>query len=215
MIRFALGVVGLAIALAGAALLIGGGAVFVADATLTDADGFYAVPPAYIGFDSYAVISEAAAVSEELPWFLEQGRLASLRISADPHGQQMETFIGIASAEAANAYLVDVPRHEIASLAGDSDQFNVVVHEGQARPAPPMEQGFWLASTVEQGEPLIWPVGEGEVVFVIMNLDATPGIDAVVSVGVKIPLLETTAVTLLVGGGVTAVIGTLLFAAAF
>jgi len=215
MIRGVLGILGLAIALAGAALLIGGGAVFVVDSMLTDADGFYTIPPAYVGFDTYAVIGGADEVSEELPWFLERGELASVRISAEPHGERAETFIGIASPSAIDTYLEDVLHHEMTTLADDPEQFEVVVHAGEATPAIPTEQDFWVGATIEQGEPFVWSVGDGGFGFAVMNTDASRGIEAVISVGVQIPLLRTTAVTLLVGGGVTAVIGTLLFAAAF
>ncbi len=215
MIRGILGIAGLAVALAGGIVLLSGGALFVADSVLTDADGFYAIPPAYVGFDTYAITGNAEGVSAELPWFLERRELASLRISAEPHGEDAETFIGIASPAAIDAYLADVLHHELTSLTDDPEQLDVIVHEGEAEPALPSEQAFWFSSTVEYGEPLIWTVGEGDVGFVVMNSDGSRGVEAVVSIGVQIPLLQTTGVALLVGGGVTALIGTLMFAAAF
>ncbi len=215
MIRGILGIAGLAVALAGGIVLLSGGALFVADSVLTDADGFYAIPPAYVGFDTYAIIGSVEGVSEELPWFLERQELALLRISTEPHGEKTETFIGIAAPVAVDAYLAGVLHHEVRSLTDDPEQLDVVVHEGEAQPELPAYQSFWFSSTEEHGEPLIWAVGEDDVGFVVMNSDGSRGIEAVVSIGVQIPLLETTGVALLVGGGVTALIGTLVFAAAF
>ncbi len=215
MIRGILGVTGLAIALAGGIVLLSGGALFVADSVLTDADGFYAIPPAYVGFDTYAITGSAEGVSDELPWFLEQRELASLRVSVEPYGEDAEVFIGMAAPVAIDAYLAGVLHHEVTSLTDDPEQLDVVAHEGEAEPSLPGEQSFWFSSTMGHGDPLIWAVGEDDVGFVVMNSDGSRGVEAVVSVGVQIPLLETTGVALLVGGGVTALIGTLIFAAAF
>ncbi|MBN1859510.1 hypothetical protein JW848_09950, partial [Candidatus Bipolaricaulota bacterium] len=113
---------------------------------------------------------------------LGQGKLASVRVSVVPRGEQAETFIGIASTEMIDAYLEDVLHHEITSLSGGSGEFDVIVHSGQTVPAIPVDQEFWLASTIGNSEPLIWSVGDGggNIAFVMMNSDASPTVDATV-----------------------------------
>jgi hypothetical protein len=68
-------------------------------------------------------------------------------------------------------------------------------------PAPPQDETFWVAQvTTASAEPLEWEVESGDWTVVIMNADASRGIDLDARLGVKVGWLLPAAIALLVGG---------------
>jgi hypothetical protein len=72
---------------------------------------------------------------------------------------------------------------------------------GTETPAPPGEQDFWQASVQGPGtQTLTWDVTEGNWAFVLMNANGSRGIEADLTIGVKVGFVIPLAIGLLSGG---------------
>ena len=72
---------------------------------------------------------------------------------------------------------------------------------GEATPAPPAEQAFWAAQvTAEQASELTWEVESGDWTVVLMNADASRGIDLDARLGIKVDWLLPALIGLIVVG---------------
>jgi hypothetical protein len=97
--------------------------------------------------------------------------------------------VGVARTADVNAYLDQVAHDEITDLEYDPFSIDTARRAGEARPAMPAAQTFW-AATSTGGRALEWKVREGEWTVVLMNEDASPGVNVDAKVGAKLPLLE-------------------------
>ena len=80
---------------------------------------------------------------------------------------------------------------------------------------PPGDQEFWTLSVTGIGvQEMEWELEEGDVSFVVMNEDASDGLAIDVVAGVRVPMIGPVGVGLLIGGGVSLAVGTLLLALA-
>ena len=110
-------------------------------------------------------------------------------------------FIGIGPEADVESYLRGVARDEIRDVDSDGDpEYRRI--PGTEIPAPPAEQGFWVASASGAGtQELIWEFSEGRWAVVLMNADTSPGVLAEVTVGIRSGALLPIAVSMLVAGG--------------
>lgn len=122
-----------------------------------------------------------------------------LRAAAEDGG---DLFVGIGPTTAVETYLADVAREEIVDIEPNGD-VDYVTKGGTATPALPTDQSFWVASATGGGEQeLVWDVSEGEWTAVLMNADASPGIVADVTVGLRSAAVLAVGIGLLVLGAV-------------
>ena len=124
----------------------------------------------------------------------------SVRIRATGIGQGSELFIGIGPEADVENYLKGVARDEIRDVDSDGDpEYRRI--PGTEMPVPPAERGFWVASASGAGtQELIWEFSEGRWAVVLMNADASPGVLAEVTVGIRSGALLPIAISILVAG---------------
>jgi len=218
MFRLLLGVVGLAGVLIALPLLFAGGTLFWVDTALTDANGFVNSTVMEIEVDGFALVAGPTEI-EDLPEIPDSpialGEIATLRIQAENLDADQGIFIGIALTETLDDYLGGVP-YAVVDDTDEGELFLSYRMNASDEPlSPPGEQEFWTSSTTGIGlQQLEWELEEGDVSFVIMNEDASDGLAIEVVAGVRVPLIGPVGVGLLIGGGVTLAIGTILLALA-
>ena len=86
-------------------------------------------------------------------------------------------FAGIGPSADVAAYLEGVSRDQIRDIDLNPDRVRYRRRDGDAVPAPPGEQTFWVAtsSTTSEAGDLTWEVESGDWTVVLMNADASRG----------------------------------------
>jgi len=168
--------------LIGLALLVGGIAVLAAYAFGRDDDGYFNSDRQQLETATYAIITEDIDLGvDEADWAPDK-ILGNVR--AQVEGEK-PVFIGIGSDDDVDRYLGDVAHDELIGFDGDDPEFDP--HEGRAPQTPPGDQDFWVAESEGSGEQsLTWDAEFGRWTAVVMNADATRGIDVEADVGVKL-----------------------------
>ncbi len=200
--RIAAVVVGVLLALPALALFVGGVALTVGYATERDDGGYFDATLERLSTATAAITTGEADLRadpgppDRVLDFVD----FSVRIRATGIDQGSELFIGIGPEADVETYLSGVARDEIRDVQADGDvEYRTL--PGTAVPAPPAEQGFWVASAAGAGtQELIWDFSEGSWAAVLMNADASPGILAEATVGVRSGALLPIALSILVAG---------------
>jgi hypothetical protein len=167
--------------LIGLALLIGGIAVMAAYAFGRD-DGYFKTDRHKLKSATYAITTENIDLGiDEIDW-APDGILGNVRVQVD--GAE-PLFVGIGRDSDVDRYLGDVVHDELVDFDGDAPQFEL--HEGRAPRTPPGEQDFWVAESAGSGEQtLTWDAEFGRWTAVVMNADASRGVDVEADAGVKL-----------------------------
>ena len=201
--RIAAIVIGILLAMPALGFLVGGAALTVGYATERADDGYFDVTLERLSTPTAAITTGEADLRadpgppDQLLDFVD----FSIRIKATGIDQGSALFIGIGPEADVEAYLGGVAHDEIRDVESDGDiKYRSI--PGTASPTPPAEQGFWVASASGTGtQELIWEFSEGTWAAVLMNADASPGILAEVTVGVRSGALLAVAISMLVVGG--------------
>jgi hypothetical protein len=214
--RIAVIVIGVLLALPALALFVGGATLTVGYATERDDGGYFDATLERLSTATAAITTgEADLRADPGPpdWLLDFVDV-SIRIKATGIEPGAELFVGIGPEADVEAYLSGVARDEIFDVDPDGDvKYRGVA--GTAMPAPPAEQGFWVASASGAGvQELTWEVSEGSWVAVLMNADASPGVLAVATVGVRSGALLPVGISMLVVGGLLLVVAIAIIVAA-
>jgi hypothetical protein len=200
--------------LAGLVLLVAGGAL--AFAGLGRDDGYLTAGDAPLHSNAYAIDVREIGVSVDGPDVAaSRDLLGRVRIRATGDDPATPLFVGIAPRADVDRYLTGVRHDEV--LDFDVDPFDVSYrqHAGNAPATPPGDQSFWTVSDSGAGtRELVWDVAPGEWSIVVMNADASAGVDAAVGVGASLPVLRLVAVGFVVAGGSALVTGGVLIALA-
>jgi Domain of unknown function (DUF4389) len=189
-------VIGSIAALLGAAMLAGGGAILWADQTQRD-DGYLTSPRERFESSSYAIVSEPIDLVSSDPdvadWFLSDDVLGEVRLTVT--GQNV--FLGVGRSDDVDAYLGPVERDRVNDL--DPPEYERA--GGGAPESRPAEQDFWAATASGSGEQAFtWRPESGNWTVVLMNEDASPGIDADLRAGAELDFLFWLAIGLLIAG---------------
>ncbi|WP_183044455.1 DUF4389 domain-containing protein [Pseudarthrobacter phenanthrenivorans] len=199
-------VLGILISLVGLATLAGGVAASVVGSA--QGDGYITSGTARLSVGSHALTTPRLdAVGEGVPPRLPFD-VGTLRLKASSVDPGKEIFIGIAPQDDVERYLSGVHHSEL--LEVDSRPFRAEYRDipGTNTPSPPAGQDFWSASVSGPGEQeLTWDLAAGSWAIVIMNADASLGVDTRVQVGFRSDLIRPAATGLLVGGAVALAIG--------
>jgi hypothetical protein len=192
--------------LVGASLAAGGGAVLVADAIARDDDGFLTSPRIQVDSPGTAVVVEDVEIETDAPrWAYPDRVLGDVRIRVRPQDGS-ETFVGIASATDVSAFLSGSSYSVIRDVSADGTRYRQRV--GAATPDAPAAAGFWAASATGTGEVVLnWTVQEGDWSVVVMNADASAGVDASADIAATVPVLWGIGLVLLIVGLVLLVLG--------
>jgi hypothetical protein len=200
--RIAVVVVGAVLSVPAFALFVSGAALTVAYATERDDGGYFDATLDRLGTATAAITTGEADLRadpgppDRVLNFVD----FSVRIKATSIDPDSELFIGIGPEADVDAYLSGVARDEIRDVdpGGDVEYRSIA---GSGSPTPPAEQGFWAASATGAGtQELVWDFSEGTWAAVLMNADASPGILAEVTVGVRSGALLPVAISILVAG---------------
>lgn len=145
--RIVLAVVGAVMALIAFGLLAAGAGLLWAETTQKDADGFFTSSPVELVSETHALISSEIDLGARPGDWFPSGSLATVRLAVEPVGDT-PVFVGIGPEEAVDDYLAGAGYAEVTSIDDDGADYSTT--EGDA-PAPPSEQGFWVASSSGAG----------------------------------------------------------------
>jgi hypothetical protein len=168
--------------LIGLALLVGGIAVLAAYAFGRDDNGYFNSDRQQLESATYAITSGDIDLGvDEVDWAPDK-ILGNVRVQVDG---AKPVFVGIGPEDDVDRYLGDVAHDELVDFDGDDPEFDP--HEGSAPPTPPGEQDLWVAeSEGSREQALTWDAEFGRWTAVVMNADASRGIDVEADVGVKL-----------------------------
>ncbi|MEA2321355.1 MAG: hypothetical protein QOD81_1205 [Solirubrobacteraceae bacterium] len=188
------------VALLAVALLIGGGALIWANGQ-KDADGYIASGSDRFSTSTYAIATENLDVDGDIPSSVATpDRYGKVRLRATSRADK-PVFVGIARTSDVSAYLGQSPRATVTDLDYDPFRATYRTEGGTRRPAPPTAQRIWAASANGSGtQEVTWDVKHGDWSIVVMNADGSRGVDAGVSAGANVPVLDEVAWGTLGGG---------------
>jgi hypothetical protein len=209
-LKIVLIVIGVLIALAGAGCTVGGVALLAAAGT----DGWIESDTGRIDTTTFALVSEPALIEDEGPGAAD--RFDDLpdfrvRIEASQTSGNQPLFIGVASAADVDRYLSGVQYDVIDDFEFDPFRITKQLVPGERRPDRPGEQDFWEQSASGAGTlTLNWKLVSGSHRFVLMNANASDGVDLQASVAAKIPYVVQISIGLLVAGVIAVMLGILI-----
>lgn len=194
---------------------IGGTVLLWAHGTQRDSAGYYSTGSERFSTATYALTSEAVdlggGVRDEHP--LPVRNVGTLRVRAESVSGGA-VFVGLAARSDVARYLGATAHDEITDVRFDPFRPTYTRRDGTATPAPPAAQPFWVASAEGPGrQALTWDVESGEWAVVVMNADASPGVEVDASLGLKTGLLLPIGIGLLAAALVTAAVATALLVA--
>jgi hypothetical protein len=163
----------------------------------TDSVGYVVSGQHQVETASYALASKDLDVNGDFDWLYDRG--PKLRVSAE---SSEPLFIGIARSDEVERYLAGVAHDEVTEFDLETFTLTTERQAGAADPAVPASQTFWAASVQGAGpQTLEWDGGYGQWSVVVMNADASPGVDADLSLGAHIPHLTWIGIGGAIGGG--------------
>ena len=199
-------VLGILITLPGLAALAGG-AVASAVGSI-QGDGYLTSGTSRFSVSSFALTSPRAdAIGQDVP-----GRLpfdiGTLRLRIESVAPDKPVFIGIGPQADVEQYLSGVHHSELLNIRQRPFRAEYRDIPGGNPVSPPAGQRFWTASISGPGEQeLTWNITPGTWEVVVMNADASSGIDVQAQAGFRSDLIRPAATGLLLGGLVALVIG--------
>jgi hypothetical protein len=167
--------------LIGLALLAGGLAVLAAY-FFDREDGYFSTDRQQLESATYAITTEDIDLgADEVDW-APDAVLGDIRVRFEG---ERRLFVGIGPDDDVDRYLGDVLHDELLDFDGDNPEFDL--HEGIAPRSPPGEENFWVAESQGSGEQaLTWDAEFGRWTGVVMNADATRGIDVEADAGIEL-----------------------------
>ena len=207
-------VVGLVVAilllLTGLGASAGGGTLLWADTTQRDAAGYLSTNVESYSVSGYALRYDVDAVLRQDAGFLADW-LGTVRVRVT-RSDTGPLFVGIARTDDVNRYLNDVPHVRLDGRR--NGMLGMMARTVRTRPpTEPAEQGIWVAST-SGAVPLTltWDPRPGNWSLVVMNAGAEPGVRADIDFGATAPALRPIAISVLGGGAVLLIGGSVLLA---
>jgi hypothetical protein len=204
-------VFGVIILLGGCGLLFGGGVLVWAYHAPTDPEGYVSSGQVDIERSSYAVVTGPVELDEEGLAMLEWLGLSAIKVEGSSNDPSKQIFIGVAQASDLQHFLDDVSYDELTRVTHWLSFRGVRYfhHPGDSEPPTPLIHSFWQSSVHGPGvQDLEWEPEPGSHALVLMNDDASPGLDMTVQFQVQVPVVVfALGVALLVGGTVALILG--------
>lgn len=170
-------------------------------------NGYFTAGPERVTTSSYALLAPSLDVGGTGPdAFYTDDFLGEVRIDIESTNGT-PVFVGIGPAAEGATYLSGVSHDEVADFDVDPFKLSTTAHAGDKPVAAPADQSFWVASG---SRTLDWNAVGGDWSVVIMNADASPNVDAELSLGGTLPVVEGITIGSLIGAVLM-----LLIAAAF
>jgi hypothetical protein len=187
------------------ALLITGAVVRVVDDSWRR-DGYLTSSAIPLSTTSHAIatqrldLADIAPLWPDIDFLLGDVRLRATGSAGSP------VFVGIAPADRVASYLDGVAHATLTELADPATTY--AEHPGGAPAGKPADQDFWVAQATGTGAQAVeWPLQEGTWTVVVMNADASAGVDADIDVGITAPVQDWAAQVLLIGSTVMGLFG--------
>jgi hypothetical protein len=183
-------IVGAVLALFGFGALIGGAGAVVGHVAARDDDGFFTTGEVRLASPTYAITSERIDLESEpgpADWLVDRGALGTVKLELESARREHPVFAGIGPREDVERYLSGVSHDEVRDIDVSPDRVSYRRSAGESTPAPPESEDFWVAemTTAGAGE-LRWEVESGDWAVVVMNADASRGVDADARLGIKV-----------------------------
>lgn len=180
-------------------------AVAVVLLLVTGRDGAIGGGGSTLSTPRYALVSDAAG--------LGSGRVdATVRITVTATGGG-PVFVGVGPTAAVDGYLSGVAYDELADVRLSPFRASLVPTDGAVAPVRPADRPVWTVSATGPGERTIdVPVAAGGQRLVVMNADASEGVEVTAALSLRAPFLRSLAIGLLVAGGIVAPAGGVMLA---
>jgi hypothetical protein len=193
-------VFGTVLTLLGIALTVGG----VVLLALTGGDGYFGSGTETVRTPTRALVSEPAVLETGRDGFDATVRIRVAAASGDA------VFIGVGPTTEVDRYLAGSSYDEVRDVEFSPFRYSTVRRDGEDEPAPPADQPLWTARATGTGEQTIEiRLDQGDYRLVVMNADASSGVDVRASFGIRLPFLRRLGLGLTIGG-VLAVLGGIL-----
>jgi hypothetical protein len=150
----------------------------------------------------YAVTADGIDI-DELPSdsLFGRGRLRVTGSDADA-----DVFVGVAGADDVAEYLAGVEHSTVTEIADPDTRYTD--HPGEAPASRPGDLDIWVAQASGTGTQMVtWPIEEGRWAIVVMNAEATAGVDVNADVGVTAPWVRRIAAAFLTLGALATLTG--------
>ena len=181
-----------------ATLVLAGGAVANWLEDRKDADGYYTTSAERFSTNTYALATENLDIDDGLPGSATDYGKVRFKVRSDG---ATPVFVGIARTRDVDTYLDRSAHATLTDL--EVDPFAAKYHTtgGLTAPAAPGTQPIWASKATGTGtQTLTWDVKDGDWSVVVMNADATAGVDTDISVGADVPIVDDIATALTIGG---------------
>jgi hypothetical protein len=188
------------LALVSLGLLTAGGVLLWGNAQ-KDEQGYVATGSDPFTTDTYALATSNLDVDGDAPdWVTRPDAYGKIRLRVASHTDK-PVFVGIAPTSEVSRYLRGSSHDIVEDISYSPFSAEYRHHGGDWQPAPPAAKHFWAASAQGTGtRTLTWDVRDGNWSVVVMNADASRGVDVGMSAGAKIDFLATAGWTSLGGG---------------
>ena len=175
------------------AFLAAGGALLYVDAKKDD-DGYYTTSTEPLRSGTYALASGPLDLDfDGAEALVDETDFGRVRLHAESNGGE-PVFVGIARSEDVARYLRGTAHTTVTEIDGGAFgvSFDPTYRDaaGDRRPATPAGRDLWVASATGPGkQSLEWKARDGDWSVVVMNADASRGVDTSVSAGAKLPFI--------------------------
>ena len=171
-------------------LLAAGGVLLWADSK-TDEQGYLSTSNERFATNAYALSTDNLDVDVDgADWFVDRDRFGKIRLTVTPNAAK-PVFAGIAPTADVRRYLRGAGHELVRDIDFSPFRADYRRLDGDRRPARPAGRRFWEASVHGAGsQTLTWDVEDGDWSIVVMNADASPGVDADVKAGAQIEFLD-------------------------
>lgn len=207
-------VFGVLVLLGAVGLLFGGGVLVWAYHAPTDSEGFVSTGPVEIERASHAVVTGPVDLDEDALAVLDWMGFGAVRLVGSSNDPSRHIFMGIGRESDVEAYLSDADYDEMTQVTHwlSFRRVEYTNHPGNSEPAAPASETFWTVSEHGAGtQTLEWEPEEGRHSLVLMNADASAGVDLSVAFKIQVPVIVfAIGVALLAGGTVALILGILM-----
>jgi hypothetical protein len=171
-------------------LLAAGGLLLWGDSQKDD-QGYLSTRTERYATNTYALATDNLDVDlDGAGWLLDEDRFGKVRLTVGSTASK-PVFVGVARTADVSRYLAGTGHDLVTDVDYEPFRADYQRQNGNRQPADPAAQRFWTASTHGPGrQTLTWDVDEGDWSIVVMNEDASKGVDVDVKAGAELGFLS-------------------------
>jgi len=171
-------------------LLAAGGVLLWGDAQKDDY-GYLSTARERFATNSRAMATENLDIDTDgAGWIIDRETWGKVRVDVESRNGE-RVFVGIARTSDVDRYLLGSDHDLVTDVEYSPFRADYRELSGDERPAPPAAQRFWAASAHGAGtQAVTWDVEDGDWSVIVMNEDASPGVDAGVKAGAELPFMS-------------------------